>query len=102
MLTDQTTVWTSDTYPCGCLDLAASIRLSAARNAAHTRCADAGMSSRRTPAGRSASSTAFIAAGNDPVVPASPAPFTPSGLFGDGTGRSIKVMLGSISACGIA
>ncbi len=28
---------------------------------------------------------AFIAVGSAPVVPASPAPFTPSGLFGDGT-----------------
>ena len=37
------------------------------------------------PSGRSASITAFATAGSAPVVPASPAPFTPSGLLGEGT-----------------
>ena len=39
-----------------------------------------------TPAGRNASRIAFIKIGNAPVVPASPAPFTPNGLVGLGLG----------------
>jgi hypothetical protein len=37
------------------------------------------------PSGRSASITALATAGSAPVVPASPAPFAPSGLLGEGT-----------------
>ena len=45
------------------------------------------------PSGRSASITAFATAGSAPVVPASPAPFTPSRLFGDGTQCSASFAL---------
>ncbi len=37
-----------------------------------------------TPSGDSASTTEFTTAGEQPMVPASPTPFTPSGLTGDG------------------
>src|SRR6266571_4830723 len=46
------------------------------------------MSKRVTPAWRSASSTAFMSAGRDPLTPASPTPFAPSGLVAVGTGCS--------------
>src|SRR5438093_1295890 len=36
------------------------------------------------PNGASASTTAFTITGGIPIVPASPIPLTPSGLFGDG------------------
>src|SRR6267378_1319784 len=39
-----------------------------------------GMSMCLTPSGDSASMTALTAAGVDPIVPASPMPFTPSGF----------------------
>src|SRR5579859_2639255 len=44
-----------------------------------------GMSMHVTPSGRSASATAFMTAGRAPTVPASPAPFTPSGFVRQGT-----------------
>src|SRR5690554_2445255 len=58
----------------------------AASIARHTRCGVAGMSKCRTPAWRSASSTAFMRQGMDPVTPASPTPLAPSGLVFVGTG----------------
>ena len=42
------------------------------------------MSMWRTPNGASASTTALTIAGVAPMVPASPTPFTPSGLTGEG------------------
>jgi len=53
------------------------------------------------PSGRSASITAFATAGTAPVVPASPAPFTPSGLPGEGTELSYRRISGCSSARGI-
>ncbi len=47
-----------------------------------------GVSSAWMPSGPSASMTALAMVGIAPVVPASPAPFTPSGLLGDSVGRS--------------
>ncbi len=38
----------------------------------------------RNPEGESASTTAFMTAGGEPMVPASPTPFTPIGFEGDG------------------
>ena len=70
--------------------------------ARHTRSADAGMSSVRTPSGASASITALITTGNAPTVPASPAPFAPSGLSFVGTGLLSTCMSGMSSARGIA
>src|SRR5262245_31233856 len=46
----------------------------------------AGMSKWGTPAPRSASATAFMIAGSEPLTPASPTPFAPSGLDAVGTG----------------
>src|SRR5215472_18573504 len=43
-----------------------------------------GISTWRTPSGESASITEFTMAGVEPIVPASPTPFTPSGFTGDG------------------
>ena len=43
-----------------------------------------GMSRCRTPSGDSASTTEFTTAGEQPMVPASPTPFTPSGFTGVG------------------
>jgi hypothetical protein len=45
---------------------------------------DAGIRTSVIPIGRSASTTAFITAGVEAMVPASPMPFTPIGLVGDG------------------
>src|SRR6185436_13887329 len=49
------------------------------RNDSHTRRGVAGISKRFTPAPSSASTTAFMSAGSEPVTPASPTPFAPSG-----------------------
>jgi hypothetical protein len=54
------------------------------------------------PSGRSASMTAFATAGKAPVVPASPAPFTPSGFVGEGTEWSCSSIAGTMSVRGIA
>lgn len=51
-----------------------------------------------TPTGRRASSTAFMAVGSAPVVPASPAPLTPKALFGEGTAPSRSTTSRSRSA----
>ena len=45
-----------------------------------------------TPSGESASTTEFTTAGEQPMVPASPTPFTPSGF----TGVGVMVWLDSI------
>src|SRR5207245_2849022 len=52
--------------------------------AAHTRSGEAGMSMSRIPNGWRASMTAFMTAGVEAMVPASPMPFTPIGLVGLG------------------
>jgi hypothetical protein len=52
--------------------------------ARHTRSGVAGMSRCRTPRCASASTTAFWTAGIEPIVPASPIPFAPSGFLGVG------------------
>jgi len=44
----------------------------------------AGMATSRIPSPDNASTMAFMTAGTDPIVPASPTPFTPSELVGDG------------------
>ncbi len=51
----------------------------------HTVSGVAGMSMSVTPTPESASTSAFISAGGEPTAPASPAPFTPSGLVSQGT-----------------
>src|SRR5260370_10575103 len=43
-----------------------------------------GMSMWRTPSGESASTTELTTAGEQPMVPASPTPLTPSGFTGEG------------------
>ncbi len=53
------------------------------------------MSMCRTPSGDSASTTELTTAGEQPMVPASPTPFTPSGFTGVG------VMVWSLSIHGI-
>src|SRR5207249_6715631 len=54
--------------------------------ACHTRAGLAGMSRCRMPYAESASTTAFITEVIAPAQPASPQPFTPSGLVVAGTG----------------
>src|SRR5215471_17265896 len=49
--------------------------------ACHTRWGEAGMVMSVTPSGASASSTALITAGGEPMAPTSPQPFEPSGLW---------------------
>ncbi len=59
------------------------------------------MSRCATPRDRSASITAFIAVGSEPAVPASPTPFTPRPLLGDGTRTVSIVTCRTRSACGM-
>ena len=68
--------------------------------ASHTRSGVAGMSMCRTPRCATASTTAFWTAGVAPMVPASPMPFTPSGLRCVGVAMSRRVKLGSSAADG--
>src|SRR6266498_3583057 len=56
--------------------------VAASRIACHTRSDVSGMSRWRIPKIDNASTTAFWAAGVEPIVPASPMPFAPSGLSG--------------------
>ena len=56
----------------------------------------------RTPSGESASTTEFTTAGEQPIVPASPTPFTPSGLTGDGVSVWLLSIHGIEDALGIA
>ena len=65
-----------------------AVDFNVSRMAVHTRAGEYGKSRWWMPSGRSASSTAFATAGTAPMVPASPAPLTPSGLVGEGTGWS--------------
>jgi hypothetical protein len=69
--------------------------------AIHTREDVQGMSMCVTPAGASASRMAFIMVGGEPVTPASPTPFAPSGLVGDGTQLSYTSRLRIKPACGM-
>src|SRR5262249_27241439 len=52
--------------------------------ASQTLWGEAGMAMSRTPMSERASTMALMTAGAAPMVPASPMPFTPSGLVGDG------------------
>ena len=52
--------------------------------ASQTRLDEAGMSKSFTPSGASASSTALMTAGGEPIAPASPQPLVPSGLWVQG------------------
>jgi len=54
------------------------------------------------PSTDSASTTALTPADSEPTVPASPAPFTPSGLVGVGTGLSSITTAQKLSARGMA
>ena len=69
--------------------------------ACHTALGVAGMSMWLTPSGRSASSMALITAGGAPIAPASPQPFTPSGLNGVGVQRVATWKDGRSSARGM-
>ena len=60
------------------------------------------MSRWRTPNGRNASTTALTTAGVEPMVAASPMPFAPSGLHGDGVTVWSVVNNGRSSARGSA
>ena len=68
--------------------------------AAHTRLGEAGMSMSVTPRCDSASTMALITAGAAPIVPASPMPFTPSGLVGLGRDRVVGGRALGTSAAG--
>ena len=59
--------------------------------ARHTRSGVHGMSTCRTPSGRSASTTAFCTAGVEPIVADSPMPLAPNGFIGVG----VSVLCGS-------
>src|SRR5207245_4858171 len=61
-----------------------------------------GMSMWRTPSGERASTTELTTAGEQPIVPASPTPFTPSGFTGDGVVVWLLSIQGSMDALGIA
>src|SRR6202034_4808419 len=66
--------------------------------AAHTLTGVVGMSMCRTPRWLTASTTAFWTAGVAPIVPASPIPFTPSGLMSVGVSLCTSSKLGSSAA----
>src|SRR5215813_13188676 len=61
----------------------------------HTRSGVVGMSMCRTPRWETASMTAFCTAGVAPIVPASPMPLTPSGLYVVSVTISTSSKLGS-------
>src|SRR6516225_9964736 len=61
-----------------------------------------GMSMCRTPSGARASTTEFTTAGEQPMVPASPTPLTPSGLTGDGVTVWLLSIHGIMCARGTA
>src|SRR5690606_19888147 len=83
------------------LPYSAASGVAAACIACQTRCGVAGMSSRSTPRGRSASITAFMTAAGAAIAPASPHPFTPSGLCGQGVSCVMTVKDGRSSARGM-
>src|SRR6266511_3983616 len=74
----------------------------AARIACHTRCGVAGMSIWRMPYSESASTTAFMIEVSEPAQPASPQPFTPSGLVLAGTSWLATDIIGASLARGSA
>src|SRR5579875_2225858 len=59
-----------------------------------------GISILSMPSGASASRTAFAIAGGPPRQPASPTPFTPSGLVGEGVSTNAVVKVGTMLAVG--
>ena len=61
-----------------------------------------GISRCRTPRWLSASTTELTTAGEQPMVPASPTPFTPSGFTGEGVVVWLLSIQGIIDALGIA
>ena len=71
-------------------------------NARHTLSGEAGICIISTPLLRRAFSIAFIIAGSAPTVPASPAPFTPSGFCSVGTGLDFTANIVKSAALGIA
>src|SRR5215475_2031906 len=71
-------------------------------NASHTRLGVAGISTCLTPFSCRASMIALITAGGAPTAPASPAPFTPSGLGLQGVLRVSNEIFKRLSARGIA
>ncbi len=60
------------------------------------------MSKSFTPSGASASSTALITAGGEPMAPASPQPLVPSGLWVQGVHMVSSLNIGKSSARGMA
>ena len=60
------------------------------------------MSMCRTPRWLNASTTEFTTAGEQPMVPASPTPFTPSGFTGDGVVVWLLSIHGIMLALGMA
>src|SRR6185503_7224111 len=70
--------------------------------ACHNRRGVAGMSNCFTPAERSASITAFMRAGIEPVTPPSPTPLAPSGLVAVGTAWSVTLSPPTSPARGMA
>src|SRR3954453_21538 len=74
----------------------------ASRIASHTRTGVSGMSIQVMPIGLSASMTAFVTAGGQAIVPASPMPLTPSEFVGDGVSVRPVSNEGSSAAVGRA
>ncbi len=60
------------------------------------------MSMWRTPSGDRASTTEFTTAGELPMVPASPTPFTPRGFTGEGVSVWLHSINGMKCALGMA
>src|SRR6516164_2193600 len=82
-------------------ELSMDFDLGAVLIADQTRCGVAGMSMLEMRCARhSASMIAFMIAGHDPMAPASPAPFTPSGLCLQGTLCVSNAIAGTSSARG--
>ena len=67
----------------------------------HTRSGWAGMAMSVMPSGDRASTTALMAAGAEPIVPASPMPLTPSWFVGLGVTVWSRLMFGTSAADGI-
>ena len=67
--------------------------------ARHTRYGVQGVSMCPMPSTDNASTMALTPADSEPTVPPSPAPFTPSGLVGVGTGLSSITTGEKVSAC---
>jgi hypothetical protein len=67
----------------------------------HTVWGEAGMGTSFTPSPDRASTMALMTAGAAPMVPASPMPFTPSGLVGEGVTVWSVTIDGTSEAAGI-